>query len=92
MAIRELIKEIDAEIARLKEARALLTNASHSDVRRGRPKRRSMDLFQGHIKRRVLLISLTVQSVRRLLPLRSNRISNLCSKDIRGINRFGVTS
>jgi hypothetical protein len=39
MAITELIKEIDMEIARLKEARALLADTSGSEVRRGRPKK-----------------------------------------------------
>jgi hypothetical protein len=38
MAITEFIKEIDMEIARLKEARALLAGTSGSEVRRSPPK------------------------------------------------------
>jgi hypothetical protein len=37
--MRELIKEIDAEIDRLKEARTLLAAVSGSEVRRGRPQK-----------------------------------------------------
>ena len=38
MAIKDLIEEIDAEIARLRAARSLLAAAPHSEARRGRPR------------------------------------------------------
>ena len=39
MAVKDLIEEIDAEIARLKAARSLLATAPDSEVRRGRPRK-----------------------------------------------------
>jgi hypothetical protein len=39
MAIKDLIGEIDAEIARLRAVRSLLATAPDSEVRRGRPRK-----------------------------------------------------
>jgi hypothetical protein len=41
MAIKELLAQIDAEIARLKQARSLLADGGKPEIRRGRPKKGS---------------------------------------------------
>ncbi len=41
MAIKELLAQIDAEIARLKEARWLLADGGEPEIRQGRPKKTS---------------------------------------------------
>jgi hypothetical protein len=41
MAIKDLLAEIDAEIARLEQARSLLASNGESEIRRGRPKKTS---------------------------------------------------
>ena len=39
MAIKDLLAEIDAEIARLEQARSLLASNGEPEIRRGRPKK-----------------------------------------------------
>jgi len=41
MAIKDLLAEIDAEIARLEQARSLLAANGEPEIRRGRPKKTS---------------------------------------------------
>jgi len=41
MAIKELLAQIDAEIARLKQARSVLADGGEPEIRRGRPKKTS---------------------------------------------------
>ena len=41
MAIKDLLAEIDAEIARLEQARSLLAPNGEPEIRRGRPKKTS---------------------------------------------------
>ena len=41
MAIKDLLAQIDAEIARLEQARSILTTGSEPQIRRGRPKKTS---------------------------------------------------
>jgi hypothetical protein len=41
MAIKDLLAGIDAEIARLEQARSLLTSNGEPEIRRGRPKKKS---------------------------------------------------